>query len=76
MNRQPLQVLTDFRTKNGMNHAELARFLNVGAPLAYRWETGARKIGSTKLDQVSRRTGIPKRELRPDLAELLIEVGQ
>ena len=39
-----------------------------------RWETGERKIGVKNLADVAKLTGIPKRELRPDLAESMEEV--
>ena len=69
--RQPLKVLTDYRQTQGMTPAELARFLGMPRPTVHRWETGARKIGPGKLKSVSEKTGIPTRDLRPDLAEMI-----
>jgi transcriptional regulator with XRE-family HTH domain len=73
MERQPLKALIEYRVKQGWTPAELARFLEEHRPTVHRWETGARKIGRKKLEYVSEKTGIPKRELRPDLAEVMRE---
>jgi transcriptional regulator with XRE-family HTH domain len=54
-----------------LSKSELARLLGVSRPTAHRWETGKRKIGPDSLQTVFEKTGIPKRELRPDLAEKL-----
>lgn len=75
MDRQPLKVLTEFRTERKWTPAELARFLGLPRPTVHRWETGERKIGPRKIDFVAEKTGIPKRELRPDLAEMMGEGG-
>jgi transcriptional regulator with XRE-family HTH domain len=69
--RQPLQVLIDYRKGQGMTSAELAQFLEESRPTVHRWETGARKIDEQKLPKIAEKTGISPRELRPDLAELL-----
>jgi len=74
--RQPLKVLTDYRAERGWTPAELARFLEQGRPTVHRWETGARKIDEEYLDDVAKKTGIPKRELRPDLAEVMREAAE
>jgi transcriptional regulator with XRE-family HTH domain len=49
--------------------AQLADLLGVGRPTVFRWETGARKIDDALIHSVSEKTGIPARELRPDLVE-------
>lgn len=74
--RQPLKALTDYREKQGMTPAEFARFLNQPRPTVHRWETGERKIGRSKLPEVSEKTGIPRRDLRPDLADLMNEAAE
>ena len=73
MELPPLERLTRYRIERGWTVAELARFLGEPRATVHRWETGARKIGPNKLDKVSEKTGIPKRELRPDLAEVMRE---
>lgn len=59
-----------------LSRPALARELGVDRLTVYRWEKGERKIGREKLPEVSEKTGIPKSELRPDLAELLKEVAE
>lgn len=54
-----------------LSKAGLAKLLGRSRPTVHRWETGERKIGPESLSEVSQKTGIPKRELRPDLAELI-----
>ena len=65
--------LKTFREDNQLSKAGLAKLLEVSRSIAHRWETGARKIGPNSLSKVSEKTGIPKRMLRPDLAEKLEE---
>lgn len=59
-----------------MSQAGLAKLLGKSRPTVHRWENGERKIGLESLSTVSEKTGISKRELRPDLAEKLDEVVQ
>lgn len=72
MEGTPLQVLRQDRQRRGMTPAEYARFLGEKhKSTVHRWETGARKIGQARLPKIVEKTGIPARELRPDLAELV-----
>ncbi len=71
----PLKKFRDSQSPK-LSKAGLAKLLGVSRPTAHRWETGARKIGPDSLTTVSEKTGIPKRVLRPDLAEKLEEVSQ
>lgn len=73
MDTNPLKA---FREAQEISQAELARLLGVSRPTAHRWETGVRKIGPNSLAAVSEKTGIPKRDLRPDLAEKMRDDGQ
>lgn len=59
-----------------LSQGELADLLGVARETVTRWESGARKIDEQKLPVVSEKTGIPKRELRPDLAEVMRENAQ
>lgn len=68
METNPLKA---YREDHQLSKAELARLLGVSRSIAHRWESGERKIGPDSLATVSEKTGIPKRELRPDLAEKL-----
>lgn len=63
--------LKAYRDANDLTQAQFARLVDVPRETVARWECGARKIGRNKLRLVSEKTGIPPRELRPDLAELL-----
>lgn len=63
--------LKSYRADRGITQETLAGELGVHPFTVSRWETGERKIGGRKLVEVAAKTGIPKRELRPDLAELI-----
>jgi len=67
----PLTILKAYRDERGLTQEQLAGQLGVSSVTVSRWETGARKVDDDKLPLVSERTGIPPRDLRPDLAELL-----
>lgn len=54
----------------------LAQLLGVRRETVARWETGKRKIDEDKLSLVAETTGIPKNELRPDLAKLMGEAAE
>ena len=54
-----------------LSQGDLAVLLGVARETVTRWESGARKIDEQKLPVVAEKTGIPKRALRPDLAELM-----
>ena len=68
--------LRAYRDSRGLTQDVLAKELGVTSISVSRWETGARQIDPTKLDLVSEKTGIPKRELRPDLAEVMREAAE
>jgi len=59
-------VLTSYR--NGRSQVWLAKQLRVTKATVSRWESGRRKIAINLLPKVARITGIPKKDLRPDLA--------
>lgn len=66
-----IQPLRKYRQDNKLTQSEAAQQFDVSRETWALWELGRRRIGKTKLATVSERTGIPKPELRPDLAELL-----
>jgi DNA-binding XRE family transcriptional regulator len=56
---------------DNMPQVELAKLLGVSRMTVIRWETGRRKPKPSQVAQISEKTGISARELRPDLAEML-----
>lgn len=72
VSNHPLKAYRDHR---GQTQDALAKELGVSSITVSRWETGMRKIDRKKLSDISQRTGIPKRVLRPDLAEIMREVA-
>lgn len=63
--------LKSYREKHSLTRAALARDLSVSKTTITRWEEGIRKIDDSKVTHVASITGIPAKELRPDLAELM-----
>lgn len=57
------------RQKPKLSQAALAGRLGVTRLTVTRWESGARKIDPDLVPTVAERTGIPAKELRPDLIE-------
>lgn len=68
----PLKAYRESQTPH-LSQAALATELGVTRGAVARWETGARKIDTSKLHEICAKTGIPAKELRPDLAELMGE---
>jgi transcriptional regulator with XRE-family HTH domain len=64
--------LKAYRTKQNprLSQGQLAGLLGVTRTTVARWETGARKVDKDLVPTVSAKTGIPAKEIRPDLAEL------
>jgi transcriptional regulator with XRE-family HTH domain len=63
--------LTKFREDKKLSQPELARLLGVGRSTVHRWEAETRRIDRDLLPAISEKTGIPAKELRPDLIEEL-----
>jgi transcriptional regulator with XRE-family HTH domain len=70
MVRHPLRAFRE-NQHPPLTQEQLAELLGVRKATVSRWETGTRKLDQSKLSDVAEKTGIPARELRPDLAELL-----
>lgn len=64
----PLKLYRASQTPR-LSQAGLAKKLGVARLTVLRWETGERKIDPSKIPTVTERTGIPAKELRPDLIE-------
>jgi len=57
-----------------MSRAELARRLEVARITITRWESGDQKPDQGLLKRIEEVTGIPAKELRPDLIEKHVEI--
>jgi transcriptional regulator with XRE-family HTH domain len=66
----PLRTFRKSQTPK-LSQAGLAKMLGVARLTVLRWEGGERKIELDRLPEVTKKTGIPAAELRPDLAELM-----
>ena len=63
--------LRKFREDRRLTQEALGKELGVTGVTVWRWEKGERQIDRSLVANVSAKTGIPARELRPDLAELI-----
>jgi len=68
-----MHPLTAYRQaqKPPLSKAELAAQLGASRASITRWESGVRKIDASLVPDIAAITGIPVRQLRPDLAKLL-----
>lgn len=66
--KNPLSNYRNSQTPR-LTQADLARDLKVARTTIARWETGARKPDESLLAKITEKTGIPAKELRPDLIE-------
>ena len=71
----PLRAFRKMHTPP-LSQGDLAGLLDVARETVSRWETNTRTIPTSMVPDVSARTGIPAKELRPDLAELLNEAAE
>jgi DNA-binding XRE family transcriptional regulator len=63
--------LRDYRTRHGLTQAELAGSLGVRRETLARWETRVSQPDRALLPTIEAKTGIPAKELRPDLAKIM-----
>ena len=61
--------ICQYRHVNGLTLINLAEKIGVTKVTLSRWESGARKIRLDTVRRVSKVTGIPVRQLRPDIAK-------
>ena len=69
-NDHPLKTYRDSQNPR-LSQDDFAKMVPVSRPTVHRWETGARKIDEDLLPRIVEITGIPAKELRPDLEERL-----
>jgi transcriptional regulator with XRE-family HTH domain len=62
----PLRLYRENHTPK-LSQEGLAEKLGVARLTVLRWESGERKIDRTLVSEVSKKTGIPVQDLRPDL---------
>lgn len=67
-NVHPLKA---YRARERLTQQGLADLVGVERTTVARWETGARKIDRDLVADIHEKTGVPRRELRPDLADLI-----
>jgi len=71
----PLRAFRE-RHKPPLSQKGLADLLGVDRVTVARWETGTRLIDPDLVPGIARKTEIPARELRPDLASLFSEAAE
>ena len=71
-----MHPLRTYRERTQKTQEGLARLLGVNRTTVARWETGARHIDTARLDDIAEKTGIAKKDLRPDLAEVMREAAE
>jgi transcriptional regulator with XRE-family HTH domain len=69
MSNHPIKTYREAQTPK-MSQTRLAELLGVSRMTVLRWETGERPIALDKITDIAAKTGIPTRELRPDLTEM------
>jgi transcriptional regulator with XRE-family HTH domain len=69
----PLRLYREHHTPK-LSQKGLADRLGVARLTVLRWESGERKIDRTLVSDVSKKTGIPVKDLRPDLLSELEEL--
>jgi transcriptional regulator with XRE-family HTH domain len=62
----PIKV---YRTERDLSQRAMADFLGVSRLTILRWENWQRPIDPDLVPHVAEKTGIPARELRPDIVE-------
>ena len=66
-----MNALKDYRAKHGLSMGQAAKRVGVSRITWLRWEAGSRAINVSRLHPLSKATGIPPSQLRPDLAKVL-----
>lgn len=62
-------TIKEWRERQGLKAVEAAVAVEVTPAMWSRWENGTRPIPAERVPHLSRITGIPRHELRPDLYE-------
>lgn len=75
MIQSPLKAYRE-RQVPPLSQSDLGVKLGFDRMTIFRWETGRRKINADLIEGISEKTGIPKAELRPDLAAMFVEAAE
>lgn len=62
-------ILAAYMTAHGLTDGDFAQLLGVSDELVRLWRHGRRGISAKRAIEISKATGIPRHELRPDLWE-------
>jgi DNA-binding transcriptional regulator YdaS (Cro superfamily) len=62
-------LLKQWREAKGVKAVQAADAVGVTPGMWSRWETGSRKLPAERVTDISRLTGIPPHDLRPDIFE-------
>lgn len=65
-----MEKIRQWRSDRAISIEEAGKLVGVSGVQWHRYETGARRISDRRIALVSRVTGIPPHELRPDLADI------
>lgn len=67
---KPLRAITEYRENQDppMSREQLGKLLSVNRATVFRWEDGTRRPNRTQVLKLMKVTGLPARDLRPDLA--------
>lgn len=65
-----MEKIRQWRTAREISIEEAGKLVGVSGVQWHRYETGARRISDRRVAAMSRVTGIPPHELRPDLADI------
>lgn len=65
-----MEKIRQWRIERAISIEEAGKLVGVSGVQWHRYETGARRISDRRVDAISRVTGIPPHELRPDLAAI------
>lgn len=58
------KTITELRRMHGLSQENLAKCIGCGQPILCRWETGAAKVPSERVEQLCKFFGIKTKELQ------------
>jgi len=65
-----MEKLRSWRKAKGISIDDAGKLVGISGVQWHRYEAGTRRVSPEKVADVSRVTGIPPHELRPDLADI------